>query len=704
MLSNDEIIKKFESCRSRFVEGWKRTEWLEATRECYSAVEGFSYEGGKNGQWENLDFQKREFDNKPLFQINKLARVINVISGFQIQNRGDVRYIPRDIDIAQDGQFSDKSKLADVVNDGLEFIKQASRADLENSHANYDALICGIGAVDNTITYEEGEDGIGEPSVQRIAPQLLMWDVAARKKNLIDANWVCSATVHDREVLLNEINAERATEDKIVAFSGSSGDDLFLNSYTDMDKNLIMAYNFQWREKEFYWQVQNTALQNPAAMQLLLLDGSVQAAKERGIDLTKDEIFPISLDEERAFKQAFELVGLPFEAIKQKKYVYYRASIVGKDVISASENYSQKGFSLKFITGKWSETRQYWYGLLSLAIAPQQLFNKGMSDIAETLYISPHGGIVIEAEAVGGAGNLAAFKETWAKQREVTIIADGAIAGQKFMMKPQAQLSPAAMQVLDIADRAILECVGLNQEFMGVADGGAQQAAMLQEQRVKQGMASFANEVDSFGFFIQEQSKCFVDMLRVLCQNSGGLIIRNISGDKAQPYVKLLEDQIATKYDIIVKEVPKSSSERQRETDVLLQIAGMLTQAGRDGGAILPLIIENQDINSDKLEEVLAATQPPPPAQPDPVNQELLMAQAADLRASAAKKEAESKGLDMELLNKFKQMRDEDNNELEIKMEKMKADIQKTISETMVNYSKIGQSIQQPQSFMGNNA
>jgi len=190
-------------------------------------------------------------------------------------------------------------------------------------------------------------------------------------------------------------------------------------------------------------------------------------------------------------------------------------------------------------------------------------------------------------------------------------------------------------------------------------------------------------------------------MLRVLCQNSGGLIIRNISGDKAQPYVKLLEDQIATKYDIIVKEVPKSSSERQRETDILLQIAGMLTQAGRDGGAILPLIIENQDINSDKLEEVLAATQPPPPQQPDPINVALLQAQTADLNASAQKKMAESKGLDMELLDKFKTMRDEDSSEMDIKLEKMKADIQKTISETMVNYSKIGQSVTQSQPFYG---
>jgi hypothetical protein len=701
MLSNQEIIKKFETFKSRFTEGWKREEWVKSMRESYSAVEGFSYDGG-NGQWESLDYQRRESDGKPLFQINKLARVINVISGFQIQNRGDVRYIPRDIEVGEGGQLSEKSKLSDLVNDGLEFIKHKSRADLENSHANYDALICGIGAVDNTITYEEGEDGIGEPSVQRIAPHLLMWDVASRKKNMIDANAVASATIHDKDTLLADINSERKKKDKLESLPAGN-DDIFLSSHSTQDDNLAVAYNFQWREKESYLQVQNSALQDPIKMQLLMQDGSVAAAKERDIDLTKDEIFPISLDEEGAFNKAFESVGLPFEVIKQKKYVYYRASIVGDMVISASENYSQKGFSLKFITGKWSETRQYWYGLLSLAIDPQRLFNKGMSDIAETLYISPHGGIVIEADAVGGVGNLEAFKATWAKQREVTIIADGAIAGQKFMMKPQAQLSPAAMQVLDIADRAILECVGLNMEFMGVADGGAQQAAMLQEQRVKQGMASFANEVDSFGFFVQEQSKCFVDMLRVLCQNSGGLIIRNISGDKAQQYVKLLDDQIATEYDIIVKEVPKSSSERQRETDILIQIAGMLTQAGRDGGAILPLIIENQDINSDKLEEVLAATQPPPPQQPDPVNQALLQAQTAALMAEAKYKESQAKGNDMDLLEKFKTMREQDSSEMDMKLEKMKADIQKTISETMVNYSKLGQQVpvHQPQPYYG---
>lgn len=720
ILSDEEIIKKFNNFRERFLNGWKRENWLkEEVRDNYSALDGFAYDDGRSGQWDNLDFKRRQDDLKPMYQINKLGRVVDSIAGFQVQNRSEVRYMPRDSEVDSEtlqGQLSTTSalnppgnpqmKLADIVNDGIAYIRTESRADLENSMAYVDMLTCGIGVVDNLISYDEKPEGA--PDVSRIAPYLAMWDVAARRKNLTDANAVASATLHDRDALLEEINQGREEGDQIAEIPTIEADDHFLQFFrSGSDDNLAASYNFQWRMKEPFWQVQNTLKGRQDLQQLLAANGALQAAKDNfGADITKDDIINVPDDSIAAVKDAFAQVSVGFKATKQRIYKYYRANIVGDIVVSKSENYSQKSFSLKFMTGKWSETRQCWYGVLSASKHPQRLLNKAMSDLSELLYISPHGGVVIEAGAVGGGpAELKAFKETWAKQREVTIVADGAISGAKFKMKDQAQISPAILQTIEYAERSILECAGVNQEFLGVADGSDQQAAMLQAQRVRQGLTVLAPYFDAMSFFVTDQSKLFVDMLRVLAENSGGLIIRNLSGSKAMPYVRLLKDHIATDYDIIAKEVPKTPDERQRETEVLLKIADMLTNAGRDGGAILPLIIENQDIKSDKVEEVLAATAPKAPPPPDPVQQGLIQAQTEALLAEAEKKKADTKSTNLDLLQQFKQIRDEDVTSWQLQNEKLKADIQETITTALLNVAKIiesGQNVKQLSQEMAN--
>lgn len=705
MLSNEEIIKKFQDFRKRFTEGWQRTQWLQTeVRENYSAIDGFSYGDGVSGQWESLDYAQRISDKKPCYQINKLARVVDSIAGFQVQNRSEVNYVPREVETKpvapsqpgqppQPPQMGDSSSLADVVNDGLDFIKQEARTDFENSTAFNDMLICGIGAVDDIIVYDEDDDGVGKPSSCRRAPYLLMWDVAARKKNLTDGNACASASLHDKDALLEEINADRTKEEKLPALPDAGSGDDFIRWFSNGNDNLCAAYDFQWRVKEAYWQIQNPVLQRQDLLPLLQADGSIEAASARGIDLAKDEIFSINMDEKKAFKEAFEKLGLEFKAIKQRRYRYYRANIVGNEVISASENYSQKGFSLSFMTGKWSETRQCWYGVVSVSKDPQRLLNKAISDMSETLYISAHGGVIIESSAVGGtAASLQAFKETFAKQREVTILADGAISGNRFMLKPQATLSPATLQTIEFAERSILECPGLTQEFLGVADGG-NQAALLQAQRVRQGLAVLATYSDSHSFFLQNQATNHVEMLRVLSENSGGLMIRNLSGAaKSPPYIKLLKDQIAIKYDLVVQEAPKTPDIRQRENEVLLQIMDMIQKSGGNPQPMIPLVIENQEIHSDKIDEILAATMPPPPPQPDPVNQGLIVAQTNSLNADAKYKESQAKGNDVDLLGKFKELRDADNAELDLKNEKLKAEIKEIISQAVLNYAKAGQS------------
>jgi hypothetical protein len=687
MLSDEEVLARFTDFKNRFTQGgWRRWWMQDQVRDNYSAVEGFAFgdDGYNNGQWLDGELTRRNADSKPSYIVNKLSRLVDGVSGFQIQNRSDTKVIPREV--AEQGQEKSDSKTADLANDAVEYIGYEARKNVENSSAYRDMLICGVGAVDNVIDYDT--EDTGQPCCTRIAPYLLLWDVAARKKNLTDANAVASAEIYDRDALIEEV--EEATGKTIVSTSVPSlGCDEFAEYflYTNED-NLALKYSFQWREKTTYYKVENTIApllaQNDLLMELAVVMKIFELAKENyGFDLAKDELLNIESKDRAKFKEAFEALGAPFNATKSRKYKYYRAEIVGDNVISKSENYSQRMFSLQFMTGKWSETRQCFYGLVSVSKDPQRLLNKAISDFSELLYTSPHGGVMMESDAVDDLGG---FLDTWAKQREVTILRPGSIASNKVMLKPQASISPAIITAIEYAERSILECPGLTQEFFGIADGGDNQAAMLQSQRVRQGLIVLAVYMDAMTEFSLRQTRLFIDQAGVLAENNNGYVIRQISSKRGQFY-RLMKDDLAKEFDIIVKEVPKTPDEREREAKMLLDIAGIITQSGGNGAAITPLIVENMDIAGDKIEDILKLIAPAPPPPPDPLQQALLEAQVNQLNANAENLQAAAKEKSMNMIEIQARLGDvEAKSEEELNM--LRADIEKIKSEIAVNVVK----------------
>ncbi len=66
-----------------------RAEWLEDARDCYDFYSG--------SQWSEEDLAILNEQGRPAVVFNRVARTINAVSGTEVQNRQQVRYIPREL-------------------------------------------------------------------------------------------------------------------------------------------------------------------------------------------------------------------------------------------------------------------------------------------------------------------------------------------------------------------------------------------------------------------------------------------------------------------------------------------------------------------------------------------------------------------------------------------------------------------------------
>lgn len=678
MLTDKQILKQFTDRRNAFADWRDNNGWLRyEVKENYAIVEGDT-RNHKSGHWLEGELDKRKGEELPSYTINKTQPVVDAICGFQIQNRTEGEYKPRSVD------YPDKAQV-DKVNDGLQYINDDSGAEYEESWAYRDMLTCGVGSTDTEISYDENY--YGEPEVERNAPYLIGWDTSARKKNLVDRMWCFHGSLKDRESYLEEVNMELQENGKKKISSFGSSDDRFLEYFklgAKVNEDYVIPYIYQWREKTPYWLVENPLLGNPILrhtdpQEQANIDSALKAMGATfDFNPLEDEIFVVQQEDLDKLDKALEAFHVTeYKKTKHSTWKYYRAKIVGDIVVSKSENISQKLFTQQFMTGKWSESRQCFVGIVTAAKDPQRLLNKGVSDLAEYAYTSPVSGVMIESDAVD---DLQAFKETYSKARKVTIFRPNALINGKVKEKATTSAPQGRYEMIQFAEGSILQAMGVTMDFMGMGLGGSNDYDMMGK-RIKQTLSTLAPWTDAMKQFTLDNTRLRIDVLRTLAENSRGLIIRNLSkiadpDGNISDYQKLLKDDIAHEYDIIAKEVAKSPDEQKELLDSLIRIAELVQQSGGDARGMLPLIIEQTDIPADKADEVLQATAPPPPPQPDPINQALLQSQSNLNNADAEYKAAQAKEKNLELLGKYQSL----NNNVATKQDL--ADLAKTIAET----------------------
>lgn len=623
MLQDIEIVKIFNQ---RLNDALAVNSWWRANevRDNYNVLDG--------DQWLEEAIDRQNNDGMPLRTVNMVKPIINSISGFEIQNRSEVKYIPR---LTKE----DSVGFTDMVQSGVNYIEQESFSDFQASLAFADMLTCGVGVTDTTINYDNNPDG--EVKVERVFPYFILWDVTARAKNIADANWVARARIVDKDTIEDYIGKNNVSPEEIDATFGASMDARFLDYFNVVmiAKSLAIVYEYQWREKKPFYRVENPLIgfigdpEDPYTQNVVEL---AKILKEKySMDPASTKVFSVDGQDFKALKEAFQALGFDVKYTKQERYKYYRAIIAGNKVTSKSENFSDNGFSIKFMTGYFSEMRQCYFGVVRAAKEMQRLLNQSVSDYEGFLRTVPKGGVEIEADAVP---NMQAFVQTYTKAREVTIYNPGGLAKTRQKTTPPAP--QGLFDMINYSSNAMLEVSGITKDFMGMIDSKLM-TATLNRQLVRQGLTMLAGFFDAKKFYTIAQGKLFIDCLKILSENAEGRLMRVMDNGEAQ-YIPLLRNGIAAEYDIIVEDVPQTPSEREETFQKLMELAGVLLNKPNPVD-ITPMALQYSPLKGGQINKIMELMQPPPPPEPDPMVQKVLEAETAVKIASAEKYSADAK-------------------------------------------------------------
>lgn len=497
-------------------------DWRKAAKEDFDFVAG--------EQWSEEDKAHLKSLMRPVITMNRTQTVINAVSGQEMANRQEVRFIPR-----EPGDV----KPNELLTEGARWFRDNAEGDDEDSEAFLHATVCGMGWTDTTLDFEEEEDG--SPEMAAIGPLEMFWDKDARKNNLTDAERVWRArSISLRKAQMLFPDADPTDLDASWARADDDDEDIKdqdrerlyedngQGEPVDLDKNVTVVH-CQYIERVDVWSVISPLTGETSEM----ADGDYKKYAARG-----------------------EQLGIPVQASRKTKRVI-KDCWLGGVVLQKGDALCQDRFRYQCITGYRDENKRTFYGLVRSMKDPQRWANKWLSQTLDIMNSQAKGGLLAEK---GVTDNPRQFEKDWARADKITWLEDGSLVGpngQRVMPKPQGQFPQGFYQLMTFSFEMIQSVPGVSPELMGMAD--RDQPASLEYQRRQAGMTILQPLFKNLKRYRKEQGRVILYILQK--HMSDGRLIRVLGKDSAQ-YVPLTK-QADVRYDIIVDDAPSSPNQKE---------------------------------------------------------------------------------------------------------------------------------------------
>jgi len=573
MGDDDKDIVKMSQ---KFTRCWEShaSEWVEEARRSYDYVAGH--------QWSEQDRAAMEAAMRPVITFNRIGTFIDSVSGLEVSNRQEVRYIPR-----EQGDV----RINELLTSAAQWVRDNADAEDEESEAFLDLVISGMGWTETSMDYESDPDGMIR--IDRRDPLEMEWDPKAKKRNLSDARWV------KRNVMMHKDDVAARWPDKAerIGLGGidyPEGDEIHdadnAREYRsdqgggDAPKSdEIKVSQLQWWEREAYFRVETD-------------QGIIDVKASRWAALRK--FFP------------------SLRAVRITKRVYKQAWLAGDTVLESGPCPYDNGFTLKCMTGKRDRNSNTWYGLVRGLMDPQKWANKFLSSILEKAG-KRGAGVIAEKDAFI---NPRQAETDWANDSKITWAKNGALSQARIMPKPPGQPTSELSELMGFSINSFRDISGINLELMGLKD--QQQAGVLEAQRKQAGISILSWCFDSLRKYRKEQGRCLAYFIQEYI--SDGRLVR-VVGEQGKQYVPLVRDEGAMTYDVIVDESPSSPNMKERVWAILQPIIPTMAQLGMQ---VPPDIIEYMPLPETLIEKWKQGMQPDP-------QQQQAQQQAAQLAVAA---------------------------------------------------------------------
>tara|TARA_S200002703_G_scaffold114078_1_gene99540 strand:- start:1384 stop:3834 length:2451 start_codon:yes stop_codon:yes gene_type:complete len=534
------------SAEAEIVERVKK-RWREARQHSKNwrsdAREDFDFVSGS--QWTEDDRQMLADQLRPVVTFNRVGPVVDVVTGTEVQNRQEVRYVPRE---------AGDSKANELLTGAAQWARDLCDAEDEDSDAFHDVVVCGMGWTETRMDYEM--DPEGRIVIERVDPMEMYWDGTARKRNISDARWVLRVEEMERDELrdlwpdkyMDVVGATALWGDDLEDESPHvtvAGDQYANGDQTDAKrKQMVKVVEYQWWERVDMYRVADP-MTGSAAM----------------LDKAKFERLSAN----------FARHGMELRYVKQKRREYKRAFIAGDVLLEEGGNPDPNGFTYKCITGKRDRNTNTWYGLVRAMKDPQRWANKWLSQTMHIINSNSKGGLLAEEDAFK---NPRKAESEWSDPSSITMLKSGALSQGKVQEKSALTYPAGLDRLMEFAVSSIRDVTGVNVEMLGMSEGN--QPGILDFQRKQAGITILGTMFDSLRRYRKEQGRLLLHFIREYI--SDGRLVK-IAGAQGEAYVPLMR-QSSDSYDVIVDDAPTSPNQKEMVFATLSQMLPQLLQAG----------------------------------------------------------------------------------------------------------------------------
>lgn len=523
----------FDDLKKDVLAGWKaQAKWREQADDDYAFVAGH--------QWTDAEKAEMEEKGRAPIVFNRVAVIMSAVAGSEINNRTEVRFIPREIGDA---------KPNEVLTAGAEWFRDLANAEDEESEAFNDLIVCGLGFTETSLDFEEDDEG--EPSTDRIDPTEMCWDPHAHRKGLTDARWMARVRQMPVSEAETRFEGEKLEEIDAAWINSISDGEVTHNTPGDEYKDgeelgdeptdTVTVVQMQYRER---------------VKTVEYLDGQGQRQEMPASNWSQVEKKMPQLPPHR----------------RKTKWVWKQVFLGANGILEENQP-DPDGCTFQAITGLWDRKEKMFYGLLRAMRDPQKFANKWLSQTLHIVNANAKGGVMAEPGAVDDPRE---FEESWAATDSVTWLRDGAMAGGRIAEKPKVQMPAALMSLTEFAVTSIRDASGVNMELLGLRE--ADQPGVLEYQRRQSAMTTLARFFDALRFYRKRQGEVILHFLRNHIAPTGRLV--RIQKDDREQYVPLAVDSQTRKFDVIVDDAPSAPNEKEKAWSVIEAMMPMLQNAG----------------------------------------------------------------------------------------------------------------------------